>query len=85
MDDRRKRLLYRATHRGTKESDLIFGGFISAHVATLPEATLDQTERLLEENDIDLVEWATGQSPIPDRWKGSVLEAVIAYHRSGHA
>ena len=29
-DVRRRRLLYRATHRGTYENDILFGGFVHA-------------------------------------------------------
>ncbi|HEX6101764.1 MAG TPA: succinate dehydrogenase assembly factor 2, partial [Alphaproteobacteria bacterium] len=37
---RRKRLRFRAWHRGTRETDLLFGGFADAHLAALDEAQL---------------------------------------------
>ncbi|HEX3994700.1 MAG TPA: succinate dehydrogenase assembly factor 2, partial [Acetobacteraceae bacterium] len=36
-DTRRRRLLYRATHRGTFENDLLIGGFVRDHLDTLTE------------------------------------------------
>ena len=36
LDDRRKRLLFRCWHRGTREMDLILGRFADAEIATSP-------------------------------------------------
>ena len=55
MDNRRKRLLFRATHRGTKESDALIGGFISRVVADLSDDQVTEAENLLEESDLDLL------------------------------
>jgi len=81
LDDRRKRLIYRATHRGMKESDAIVGGYFSAVVAEIPEGRMAEAEALLEETDADLMDWVMGRQPIPDRLKGGMLDDVIAYSR----
>ena len=78
LDNRRKRLLYRATHRGTKECDVIIGGFFTARAASLTEAELDQAEALLEENDLDLLDWLMGRQPVPDRWRGTIFDELMA-------
>ena len=78
MDNRRKRLLYRATHRGTKEADVIIGGFFTDMTARLPDAQLDEAEALLEENDIDLVNWVMGKEPAPPRWQQGLLADIAA-------
>jgi antitoxin CptB len=65
LDVRRRRLLYRATHRGTFENDLMFGGFVRAHLATFDEAELAALEELLDIPDTDLADWLTGRRPIP--------------------
>jgi antitoxin CptB len=65
MDDRRKRLLYRATHRGTREADRLVGGFAQAHLEGLNAADLDRFEALLEESDVDLVDWLMGRGVAP--------------------
>lgn len=80
-DPRRKRLLYRATHRGTKEADVIIGGFFQENVDRLAEERLGEAEELLEVSDLDLVEWVMGRKPIPERWKGSILDDVLAWER----
>lgn len=65
QDPRRRRLLYRATHRGTFENDLMFGGFVRAHLADFDDAALTALEALLEIPDNDLADWLTGRRPIP--------------------
>jgi antitoxin CptB len=64
-DIRRRRLLFRSTHRGTFENDLMIGGFVRAHLAVLTEADLDALEVVMEMPDTDLADWLTGRVPIP--------------------
>jgi antitoxin CptB len=65
LDTRRRRLLFRATHRGTFENDLMLGGFVAAHIAGLTEADLAELEAVLELPDPDLADWLSGRRPIP--------------------
>ena len=62
---RRRRLLYRATHRGTYENDILLGGFVRRHIDALRELELAALEALLELPDNDLADWLTGRMPIP--------------------
>ena len=62
---RRRRLLFRATHRGTFENDLLIGGFVRDHLDTLTEADIEALEALMELPDVDLADWLTGRRPIP--------------------
>ncbi len=64
-DVRRRRLLFRATHRGTAENDLMIGGFVRAHVTGLTDADLDALELVMAMPDTDLADWLTGRMPIP--------------------
>ncbi len=64
LDARRRRLLFRATHRGTHEADLLIGGFVAPRIAAMTEAELDALEALLELSDPDLADWITGRRPI---------------------
>ncbi len=66
-DIRRKRLLFRSWHRGTKESDLLLGSFAERHLAAFSDAQLDLYEALLDNDDGDLFDWITGRGiPLPD-------------------
>jgi antitoxin CptB len=65
LDTRRRRILFRATHRGTFENDLMIGGFARAHLASLTEADLDALEAVMQIPDTDLAGWLTSRVPIP--------------------
>ncbi len=63
-DTRRRRLLFRATHRGTAENDLMIGGFVRGQLDTLTEADVEALEALMDLPDVDLADWLTGRRPI---------------------
>jgi antitoxin CptB len=64
---RKRRLRFRAWHRGTKEMDLVFGPFADARLEGFDAAQLDRLEALMEEEDTDLLKWVLGQeSPRAD-------------------
>ena len=65
LDVRRRRLLFRATHRGTHENDLMLGGFVRTHLATFDPDELEALEALLEIPDPQLADWLTGRRPVP--------------------
>jgi antitoxin CptB len=73
---RRKRLLYQSRHRGTQEADLLIGGFATAHLAGLSATQLDTYERLLEESDVDLVNWLTGRTAAPVDVQSDVFDLL---------
>jgi antitoxin CptB len=65
LDARRRRLLFRATHRGTYESDILLGGFVQRHLAAFDDSEIAALEEILELPDNDLADWLTGRSLIP--------------------
>ena len=75
----RKRLLWRATHRGIKEMDLIAGGFAAARLPTMSEAELLAFADILELPDQDLLSWATKQFEVPEELRSELLLELIAY------
>ena len=66
LSPRRKRIRFRAWHRGMRETDLILGRFADAHIAELSDEELDQFEALLAEIDRDILAWLTGEASVPD-------------------
>jgi antitoxin CptB len=78
----RKRLIYRATHRGTKEADTIIGGFVAQNVASMSGDELDQLEDLLNQTDTDVMDWLQDRKPLPTGKMAAVLERLKAYHQS---
>ena len=68
MEDREtrlKRLAMRSMRRGTKEMDILLMRYSAACLQQMDDAALDAYEALLEENDQDLYQWISGQSPAP--------------------
>jgi antitoxin CptB len=65
LDERRRRLLFRAWHRGMREVDLITGRFADAHIGTLSEAEVDAFERLMDVPEPDLLAWIMGAAETP--------------------
>lgn len=79
-DPRRKRLRFRAWHRGTKEMDLILGPFADHWLARMSDSELDAFEVLLTESDPDLYNWVTGREPIPADRDVRLLDRLIEFH-----
>ena len=79
LDIRRKRLLYRSWHRGTREADLLLGGFAEAHLAGFDEARLDRYEALLECPDADLFDWIAGRALPPPEYDHDVTRLLLAF------
>jgi antitoxin CptB len=71
-----KRLRFRAWHRGTREADLLIGGFFDAHSARWEEDEIAWFEALLEEQDVDIMAWAIGTAPPPERYAGAPMRRL---------
>jgi antitoxin CptB len=65
LDNRRRRLLFRANHRGTKETDLLVGGYVTARISEFDSDALAELERIMDLPDPELADWLTGRLPIP--------------------
>jgi antitoxin CptB len=78
LDDRRKRLLFRCWHRGTREMDLILGRFADAEIAGLSEDELSQLEHLIEVPDQDLYAAVSGSLALPDKYASGLFDRIKA-------
>jgi antitoxin CptB len=82
---RRKRLLYRSWHRGTRESDLILGRFAAACLAGFDDAQLDRYEALIDCADADLFDWVAGRAAPPTAFDHDVMRLLRAFTSSPSA
>ena len=83
LDNRRKRLIFRSWHRGTREMDLIMGSFAETNVPSMTGAELDLYEELLHTPDPDVYDWfvrTSGGKGHITRMQ-AVLRAYMAAHR----
>jgi antitoxin CptB len=72
--DRLKRLGFRAWHRGTKEADMMLGGFYDTRAVAWTTQEIDWFEALLEEQDVDIMAWAIGTLPVPLAWQSAMMD-----------
>ena len=75
----RKRLLWRASHRGIKEMDLVVGGFAAENLNNMSEVELNQFAILLDIPDQDLLAWLTNQETVPQDHVSPMLTKLLAY------
>ncbi len=80
-----KRLAWRAHHRGTREADMLIGGFFDAHHSAWSAADRALFGAMLDEQDVDIMAWAVGTAEPPPRFEGPMIEALkrLDYIRPG--
>jgi antitoxin CptB len=79
LDDRRKRLLFRCWHRGTREMDLILGRFADAEIANLSDEELAHLEYLMDVPDPDLYAALTGNMPPPPEYANGLFARIKSF------
>lgn len=76
LEDRKRRLKFRATHRGTKEADIVVGGFMEAGIDGWGDDEVTWYEALMHEQDADILAWAIGKAEPPARFAGGLMIAM---------
>ena len=71
-----KRLQWRAHHRGTREADMLVGGFFDAHHNSWSADECVLFAEMLNEQDVDIMAWAHGTARPPERFAGPMIEAL---------
>lgn len=80
LDPRRRKILFRAWHRGIREMDLLMGQFADAEIGTLSESELDDFEALIEVPDRDLFSWITGTEETPSNYNTALFRRLKVFH-----
>ena len=80
MDDFRKRLLYKASHRGMKEADGLIGDFALARIGILSESQLTSFDLLLDESDNDLLKWIMAREKVPEHIDSYLITEIIKFN-----
>lgn len=75
-DPELKRLAWRAHHRGTREADLLIGGFFDAYHASWGADERALFAAMLEEQDVDIIAWAHGVCEPPEAFAGPMIAAL---------
>lgn len=74
MEIRRRRAIYRAQHRGTKEMDIVMSRYADERVAGMSEGDMDLFEKLLALPEPQLDDWIMRGKPVDD----SAFAALVA-------
>ncbi len=54
----------------------MIGGFFDRYHTQWDGAAVDWFEALIEEDDVDVMAWALGTQPVPERFAGAQMEAM---------
>ena len=79
LEIRRKRLRFRANHRGTKELDIYVGGFADSSLADLNAGQLDKFEAILESDEVSIFHWISGREAVPSEHDHDIMALFLAY------
>jgi antitoxin CptB len=85
LDIRRKRLFFRAWHRGTREADLILGSFAESYLAGFDDPQLDRFDALLEVPDAELFDWINRRASPPPEHDHDVTRLLLAFRYTPRA
>ena len=85
LDERRRKLKFRAWRRGFREMDLLMGSFADAHLAGLSDDDLSEFERLLSTPDWEVYAWLSGQKAVPGNIESSLLTRMMVVRFLSHA
>jgi antitoxin CptB len=80
-DDRRRRAIYRATYRGTKEMDWLLGKYAAAVVPTMTDTALSLFEQIIVVPDPDLQSWIVDPTPISSSPFAGLIADIRAFHK----
>ena len=82
-EPRRRRLRYRAWHRGTREMDLVLGRFVDAELMGMSDDEVTELETLMEAPDPDLFAWILGQTAVPESLNTPIFRRLADFNRMG--
>ena len=71
-----KRLIYRSSYTGMKETDLLLGRFAARHLTELSDNELDMFEALLDAGDPRILAWVQGDEQVPEAFQGTVIDLI---------
>ena len=75
-----RQVRYRASHRGTRELDLILGPYTAA----APAEELQRLERLMDEEDTSLQKWLLGQEDPPPAADRDLIDRIRTFTIASH-
>ena len=79
---RKKEILFKCTHRGTKELDMLLGNYVSNHINELKSKELDYLDVILNFNDMDLFKILTKKKKINEKMNKFFVKKIIKFNQN---
>lgn len=79
LEIRRRRLMYRSTYTGTKETDIILSRFAERNLPTFNERQMELYERMLEAGDPEIMAWVVRRKPVPPEYDNEVSRMLVQF------
>jgi len=73
----KKKITYKAAHRGSKEMDILLGNFINKYIELFNENELNIFDSILDCDDGDIYQWILGKKDVPTRYENRVFSLLI--------
>ena len=70
------RARFRAWHRGTREADYMIGCYFDRFHGAWGEAEIIWFERLVDEDDVEIMAWALGTQDVPASYAGPQMDLM---------
>ncbi|KHJ56465.1 hypothetical protein LA66_08020 [Aureimonas altamirensis] len=80
LDPRRRKVLFRSWHRGTREMDLVLGRFADAEIDRLSDDELTVYEALIDAPDREIFSWITGTEATPAEYDTPVFRRIRDFY-----
>jgi antitoxin CptB len=77
---RKRRVQFRAWHRGTREMDLLLGRFTDAHIGSMSKDEIASLEALMELPDPDIYNWIIGAAVPSEGMDTPLLHKIRDFH-----
>ena len=79
---RKKKILFKCTHRGTKELDMLLGNYVSNHINKLKSKELDYLDVILDFNDMDLFKILSKKKKINEKMNKFFVKKIIKFNQN---
>jgi len=77
LETYKKKIIYKASHRGSKEMDILLGNFINKYIELFNENELNIFDSILDCDDDDIYQWMIGKKDVPTRYENRVFSLLI--------
>jgi antitoxin CptB len=72
----KKRLIYKSSNRGWKETDLLLGEFTKRYIDDLDSSELKMLDLILDESDGDIFNWITKKTSVPEKHNNKIMHLL---------